>query len=278
VITFFTIPKPFVGHIGIIQRNAIASWLLLAPGVQALMLGDEPGAEEAARELRAEQVPDIARNENGTPLLDSAFATARAHARNDLLCFANTDIVLLPDFADTAERLRGRRFLMVGESWDTPVDEPLTFEPGWDEQVRALSGRKRGAGAIDYLLFGGDLFLEIPPFAVGRSPFDNWLVWCAREEGAIVVDATRSVHAVHQSHDYRHVPGGFDETRRGAEARVNWALAGGKSRIYTRFDATHLLTRAGLRRNLGATLRAKERARKAAYKLRHGQLLPARTP
>ena len=26
MITFFTTPKPFLGHIGIIQRNAIESW------------------------------------------------------------------------------------------------------------------------------------------------------------------------------------------------------------------------------------------------------------
>jgi hypothetical protein len=27
VLTIFTIRKPFAGHIGVIQRNAIASWL-----------------------------------------------------------------------------------------------------------------------------------------------------------------------------------------------------------------------------------------------------------
>lgn len=278
MITFFTVPKAFEGHVGVIQRNAVASWLRLAAGVQVLVLGDEPGVEEAARDLGAEHVGAVARNEHGTPVIDSAFALARARARNDLLCFANADIVLLSDLANAAGRLRGRRFLAIGESWDARIDEPFAFEPGWEERVRALPGRKRGAGAIDYFLFSDDVFREVLPFAVGRPPFDNWLVWRARAEGALVVDATRSVHAIHQSHDYGHVRGGFDETRRGAEAHANWVLAGGKSRIYTRFDATHLLTPTGLRRNLGATLRAKERARKAAYKLRHGQLLPARTP
>ncbi len=33
MLTLFTIPKPFAGHIGLIQRNAIASWTLL-PGVR----------------------------------------------------------------------------------------------------------------------------------------------------------------------------------------------------------------------------------------------------
>ena len=31
MLTIFTIPKPFVGHIGVIQRNAIISWLNLSP-------------------------------------------------------------------------------------------------------------------------------------------------------------------------------------------------------------------------------------------------------
>lgn len=278
MITFFTIPKAFEGHIGVIQRNALASWLRLAPEVEALVVGDERGAAAAAHELGAEHVAAVRRNEAGTPLLDSAFAIARERARNELLCFANADLVLLPDFVQAARRLHGRRFLMIGESWDTRIEEPLSFAPDWDERLRRLPGSKRGAGAIDYFLFSADVFSDVPPFAVGRSPFDNWLVWRAREEGALVVDATRSVRAIHQSHDYRHVAGGFDATRRGAEASANWALAGGKNRIYTRFDATHVLGPKGLHRNLGATLRVKERARKAVYKLRHGQLLPARTP
>ena len=40
MITFFTIPKPFEGHIGTIQRNALASWTKVDSAGQVLVLGD----------------------------------------------------------------------------------------------------------------------------------------------------------------------------------------------------------------------------------------------
>ena len=86
---------------------------------------------------------------------------------------------------------------------------------------------------------------------------------------APVVDATRAVVAVHQRHDYAHVPGGFEEAHFGGEALRNEELAGGGGRIYTIFDASHRL-RAGRNRSPPRgrrSLRSRERARKAAWKL-----------
>jgi len=273
MITFFTIPKPFRGHIDVIQRNAIASWKRLDPGAQVILLGDEDGVAAAARELGVEHVADIECSELGTPRLDSAFAVARERATGTILCFANTDVVLLDDFRAAVDQLAtlDRAFLLIGESWDTPVDHVLESPDDWNA-VRGLPGKKRGAGAIDWFVFTPGLYDELPPFLVGRPKFDNWLVWRACEQDALVVDGTRVVHAVHQHHDYSHVTGGFDETRLGDEARRNAALVGSKDRLYTRFDATHVLTPSGLRPNLGSRFRAKERARKLIYKLRHGQL------
>ena len=92
----------------------------------------------------------------------------------------------------------------------------------------------------------------MPPFAVGRAGFDNWLVWKARQVG-IVVDATHDVRAVHQPHGYEHVTGGMDEAYYGEEAARNLELAGGKGHVYTLHDASHVLRDGKLRRNLART-------------------------
>jgi hypothetical protein len=42
--TFFTTAKPFPGHDGIIQRNALKSWTRLHPEVEVILFGDEGGA------------------------------------------------------------------------------------------------------------------------------------------------------------------------------------------------------------------------------------------
>jgi len=271
VIAFFTIPKAWRGDDARRQRNAVRSWLAI--GARAILFGDDPGVADAAGELGAEHVPAVTRNQSGTPLLDGVFSRAHELVPTGFLCFANADIVVGDDFRAAAEQLRRLDpLLMVGESWDADV-------PGELDPVEPLPrGRRRGAGALDWFLFTHGLFERIPPFAVGRAAFDNWLVWHARSTGATVVDATPSVHVVHQAHGYAHVSGGFMSTRAGEEAAANWRLIGSKDRIYTRFDATHVLTRRGLKRNLGATLRAKERARKAVWKLRHGPLRPVPPP
>ena len=51
MITFFTTAKPFTGHNGIIQRNALASWTRVCPDAEVILFGDEEGAAETAREL-----------------------------------------------------------------------------------------------------------------------------------------------------------------------------------------------------------------------------------
>jgi hypothetical protein len=89
-------------------------------------------------------------------------------------------------------------------------------------------------------------------------------VWRARERGRPVVDVTRSIVAVHQSHDYSHIPGGLEEAYYGAEARYNEQLAGGRQHIYSLHDATHRLYRSGPPvRYWGSILRTRENVRVA---------------
>jgi hypothetical protein len=273
VITFFTIPKAFEGRSARIQRNAIGSWLELGDDVKVVLFGNDPGVAEASRELGVKHVPELSRTKRGTPRLDGAFAAAERIAQTPLLCYVNADIVLLDDFAAAARRLRsaGVPILGVGESWDVAIEDPIDFAGAWQDRVRELArtGRRRGAGALDYFLFTRRLYENLPPFAVGRVGFDNWLVWRAGTTGARVVDLTPSVRAVHQRHDYAHVAGGRDATRlTSEEGRRNIDLAGGEAHLHTRYDATHILGRRSLRRNLLRPFRLKENARKAVYKLR----------
>jgi hypothetical protein len=241
VLTLFSVPKPFVGDLDALQRRSVESWRAL--DVQVLLLGD---VAEAARELEVDHVAGLELTAHGTPRLDSAFALADAAAQFPLRCFVNADIVLGRDLLDAARAVSGQapRFLVVGQSFE--------------------DGRPRGVAALDWFVFTPGLFGDVPPFAIGRAGFDNWLVWQARQAG-IVVDATHDVRAVHQPHGYEHV-GGKEEAYYGEEAARNIELAGGKSRMYTLHDASHVLRAGKLSRNLGALLRWRENVRKLAWK------------
>ena len=286
MLTLFTVPKPFQGHIGDIQRNAIESWRALGPLVQIVLIGDEDGVEEAAREAGVDHVGELVRNERGTPRLDSAFERVETVARHPLWCLINGDIILLDDFLPAVERVAAafQRFLVVGESRDLAVPAGARLsEPAVRDELRqrALAGgRLRGYAALDYFVFPKGQFGPLPPFLIGRACFDNWLVWRVREQGDPVVDATQSVVAVHQSHDYAHVAGGLDEAYYGEEARHNEQLAGGRAHIYSLHDATHRQHGNGRpRRYWGSTFRARERARvlRARIQARSKRANPFRT-
>ena len=274
VLTIFTVPKPFRGHIGDIQRNSIASWIALGEDVQVVLIGDEEGVEQAARGAGVEHVGGLAHNDRGTPRLDSAFERAATVAEWPLWCYVNADVLLLDDFVPAVVRTASAfdEFLIIGECRDLDVvAEPRLRDPAVRSALRDSAigrGRLRGYAALDYFVFPRGLFDPVPPFLIGRACFDNWLVWRVRSRGRPVVDTTRSIVAIHQSHDYSHVPGGLDEAYYGEEARLNELLAGGREHIFSLHDATHRLYSKG--RPLpywGAVFRARERARSAKVQI-----------
>ena len=250
MLILFTIPKPFRGHIGLIQRNAIRSWTLLRPACEIILFGDDEGVAGVAQELGLRHVPEVARNEFGTPLINSIFERAEATASYRLLAYVNADIILVSDFVAAVRRIPFRRFLMVGQRWDVDLDRPWDFSPGWETRVRAHvghHGRLHPRLGIDYFVFSRGLWGSIPPFAIGRTVWDNWLIWRARERRAIVIDATEAVLAVHQNHDYGHIPDGIEGAWKGSEARRNLELAGGhQARGFTLDDATWMLPARGI--------------------------------
>jgi hypothetical protein len=65
--TLFTAPKAFHGRSGVIQRNAIRSWMHLAGGARILLFRDEAGIAETAGEFGLIRIPEVERTEHGTP-------------------------------------------------------------------------------------------------------------------------------------------------------------------------------------------------------------------
>ena len=251
MLTLFAIPKPFRGHVGAIQRNAIRSWTLLHPACEVILFGQDEGTAEIALELGTSHVPIVACNEYGTPLVNGLFAQAERMARHDVLCYVNADIILMSDFPVALRRaaVGRRRFLLTGRRWNVDLEEPLGFGGGWDERLREYVG-KHGQlfswEAMDYFAFPRGLWGTIPPFAIGRTVWDNWLLFGARERGARLIDSTTVVMAVHQNHDYAHHALGEAGVWRGVEAQRNLELAGGWDHVFTLQDATWLLGRRGL--------------------------------
>ena len=260
LITLFSAPKPFTDpHIAMIQRNAIKSWTLL-PDVEVILLGEETGLAEAAKELGVKHIPNVVPNEAGVPLISSMFQLARENSNSDLLCIINADMILMPDFVEVARRSRMLRdkYVLLSQRWDYDIIQPIEFTEGWQDRLRSSvigqSKLHRPAGS-DFFLFPKSCYTNIPNFTIGRAGWDNWMIYKARKEGWAVIDCTPSIMIVHQNHDYAHLPGGKPHYEH-PETNENIRLAGGQANIrYTILDSTHQLTNGKLSRPKMTSLR-----------------------
>ena len=65
---------------------------MLTPRPEIILYGDEEGTAELAPELGLHHIPDVSRNEYGTPLLNRVFEQHQGFGRYDTLCYVNADI------------------------------------------------------------------------------------------------------------------------------------------------------------------------------------------
>ena len=246
-ISIFSIPKAFVGRSAIHQNNAIATWHQLPTHPEIILCGNDPGVAEAVQRFGGRHLPNIQCTAQGTPLLNDAFAQVQAIAKCQILVYVNADILLLPDFVQAVEQVAQQhsQFLMLGRRWNLDVEQPIDFEgEKWRSQLLEDLRRQgifSGIGALDYFAFPSSLFAEIPPFAVGRAGWDNWMVGEALSQGYSVVNASQAVTVIHQNHDYAHLPGKRLEAFHGVEAKQNRTFL--KSRLAgNSANATHVLS------------------------------------
>ena len=251
-LTIFTAPKPFTNpHINTIQRNAIQSWQHLGSDVDVILVGEEDGMADVADEYDVLHLPNVSRNEWGTPLVSSIFEMARQSSDSPLLAYVNADILLIPDFVKAANTVatQQKNFLVVGQRWDMEVNELLSFSNGWDSRLQSetkVKGSLHAPSGSDYFIFPRELFADMPPFAIGRAGWDNWMIFQAREYDWSVIDATHDLMIIHQNHDYSHLPGGVPHYDL-EETKINAELGGGMHHMYMTLDASHELIHGRIR-------------------------------
>ena len=284
MITLFACPKSFSGHIEVIQRNAIKSWILLEPRPEIILLGDDNGIAEVCREFDLIHVPGVEKNEYGTPFVNSVFGIGQATASRPVVCYVNCDIILMDDFMSAISTVAAHmpKFLVVGQRWDVDILQPWDYSSAsWETDLRSMTAREGALHsqiAMDFFAFPRGMYSDIPPFAIGRTRWDNWLMWRARSTGIPVVDATAAVTIIHQNHAWP--PGkvttigdqspaalppssglapaaiGLHEgklVRFGPEAQRNQALAPGEKGVLDIWAATWMITKGGALRRRSFT-------------------------
>jgi hypothetical protein len=269
MLTIFSVPKAFKGHIATIQRNALKSWTLLQPRPEIILFGSDEGTAEAAAEFRLKHIAEIATNERGAPLLSDMFRRAERVASAQLMCYVNSDILLPGEFMNAVQLTQAKfaKSLVVSKRINIGVTEELDFSEGWGQRLRSRSDAAGGdPTAIDVFVFSKETYAQVPDFAIGRLWFDQWLIKAALAQQLPVVDASIVAPVLHQNHDYSHVAGGAEQVWRGKEPQENLRLYGSKPHSYTLLDVTHEIGADGSMRRVRLR-RPATKIRELAWKL-----------
>lgn len=252
----FSVPKPFIGEFDVIQNNAIRSWLSIKPRPRIVLLGDEKGIEEVAQRYNIETVKTIHRNKEETPLLDSIFKIISSYKNESLKMFINSDIILLEFPMHTINQMKQKfkSCVIVGRRFEKLIRTPIkTDEINKNSFIKGLSYKSNSW--IDYYIFTDNCFPIVPPFALGRTFWDKWLVGSVLKNNIPLIDGTNDICAIHQTHSYIvHDNKDRKMVWAGTEALYNLTLAGGWKNLKTISNATHKLKEGKMMRLSNKTL------------------------
>jgi hypothetical protein len=246
MLTLISVVKPFKGEIEVIQRNAVCSWKAAFPGCQIILFGTDFSIRKVATNLEVEFKQVIFLSPLGAPLLNHIFEQAHRCATYEVCCFVNADIIFTA--SSPAIHQLPKPFLIIGRTYDALIKNAIDFgDQQWKKKLPKLAS-SRGPFALDYFFYSPGVFLDLPPFRVGRARYDNWLIYRAIQGGTSIIDGTKILGAIHQSHDYSHLAGGRSEAYRGVDAKYNEELAGWWCRFYLHsvYDSQFAWTESGL--------------------------------
>lgn len=274
MVTFFTLPKPFSGLAKVHQTNAIRSWMQLKQGSEIYLFGNENGIEDFAIQNDLKHIVELKYNSYGTPLLNHAFSKVNELAKNDILCFINSDIILLPDFFEHIPSINFKKYLLLGHRWNLDIDSYINFDDDlWYMKFLEMALKTNDSSeqsGSDYFVFKKNSLKNMPPFAVGRPVWDNWMIYYFRKKGYPVINASETINIIHQNHNYQHVKSGSGHDYWGEEAEENIRLTGIKNSFYpTLRECSHIMAN-------GKTIKKEELAHFLARPLYFKTLFPLR--
>ena len=257
MVTFFGTAKRFEGLNGLIQRNAILSWKRLVGDCEIVIFTSEndENLKKVADEFNIRLIEDAECNEYGTIYVDYMFDRIQEVSDGDLFCYINCDIILMNNFLGIVGEINNalkQGALVVGRRTDLDVKYEIDFLPGWERKLSERSGcegKLHAATGIDYMVFPRGYLKGMPKFAVGRTCWDNYIIYRAKKDGLPVVDASSIILAIHQNHDYGHHPKGKKGIWKGDEARTNESFTNGKAYMLDIRDADYGYSKCGLEKN-----------------------------
>jgi hypothetical protein len=215
------------------------------PDVEVIIYGDGESVADTCEEMGVRHVPDVPCSSSGVPFFNGIVEHAKVHARHDLQCYLNCDILLTPHIINALSCMTFSHFLVVGQRIDLSEGVELHISPNWKHKLEKLVDKGlavlHAPSGIDYFIFRRGMWNGLLPIVIGRAGYDGALLAFCLRHRIPIIDGTFAIPALHQFHDYGHVPGLKNEVWRGKDAADNILLHGIKHGTPLISDAVWLI-------------------------------------
>lgn len=244
----FSSPKPRQAETEADQISSFRSWRRQFPNARICIFGDRSTWEDIILELGLEFAGRLPAGPVGGEDISFLFRKISDEAKDSLAIYLNSDILLNDSASQVVSVLEkipspwlasSRRCRVA--AWQGPA---LKSKEQWEKfftQVRE-GGQWGEAYSLDIFLFRGLCFADMPPFLIGHSGWDNWIIYSNRMKGINVIDVSADLSVIHCDHGYSYAQGNSDPTRRdGALEKYNQGKAGSEDKLFHLGHATHEL-------------------------------------
>ena len=192
-----------------ICKNTIMNWAKLNSTSVKLILFDTNPELVLFAEAFGWMAVKPPRTSYGLPVFKEIFLRAQQLYDTPFYGYANGDILFADDLLITLRAISGHRFrgnnglLIIGRRTNFNLTDLSSARAYGLKEVRGLA--RQGAlfqyNAQDYFITTRNSFRwnALPDFVVGRVAYDNWIVTKAILDRILVVDATSTILALHQT-------------------------------------------------------------------------------
>ncbi|KAL3860680.1 hypothetical protein ACJMK2_010771 [Sinanodonta woodiana] len=191
----------------IVHNNTIRNWLLLKPDVTLLAFTNDSNTSVVCRNHGFHVMPVRVAHAGDVPVLKYMYLDAMAKFNSQFYAFANSDILFTDGLINTLKYIilssNASKIptLIVGQRTNVNVTNTKQLSTWQNITVMA-----RTNGEL-FPAFGEDYFVATPSFPwkdikdviIGRKGYDNYLVAYSRRNKISVIDATKTILAVHQT-------------------------------------------------------------------------------
>lgn len=191
-----------------VRNLTMENWARLMPAVVPVLFTNSSKLAGYA-EAHGWQVMPVSRAAVGVPILKNMYLDIFAHFNSPLYAFANGDILFSKSLVDTLLAILASAHLPLDSHPLLVVGQRVNVAMVYPYEVETFEGVARIAKTRGKLFttMAEDFFItdrtypwhSIPGVVIGRTAYDNWLVLNSIRRHDVVIDATNTLLAVHQT-------------------------------------------------------------------------------